>query len=81
MNVIEPDLIRADFAATLCGVSRVTWLRWRSSGKVPEPIRIGRTVLWSRADIGQWIEAGCPNASAWRSMKGRDSRKPIRFPR
>lgn len=75
MHLSEPELIRADHAARLCGVSRVTWLRWRSAGKIPDPIRIGRTVLWSKTDIVRWIAARCPDASTWRAM-GRGNGEP-----
>ncbi len=32
-----------------------------SSGRLPEPVRVGRSVRWRADDIDQWIRLGCPN--------------------
>lgn len=31
-----------------------------TSGKIPQPIRIGSRPRWRRSDILDWINAGCP---------------------
>lgn len=30
------------------------------AGRVPPPIRVGRSVRWRLSDIEQWIAMGCP---------------------
>jgi excisionase family DNA binding protein len=65
----EPHLIPDFEAATLAGVSRATWHRLRAAGKVPPAVRLGRKVLWRRAEIVAWIEAGCPDARTWAAMQ------------
>lgn len=39
---------------------RSVW-RLNASGKLPRPVRIGRSVRWRRCDIDRWIELGCPD--------------------
>ena len=53
------ELLRADDAARLCGVSRATWDRLRSASKVPAPVRLGDSVMWSRKTLLAWIADGC----------------------
>ena len=31
-----------------------------SSGRMPEPIRLGRSVRWRAEDIDLWVRLGCP---------------------
>ena len=35
--------------------------RMADSGAMPRPIHIGRLVRWRRADVDQWLAAGCPS--------------------
>jgi len=35
---------------------------WRS-GRMPEPVRLGALVRWSRKRIADWIDEGCPTAT------------------
>ena len=60
-----PVLIGAKEAARLCGVGRTTWFLLVSSGKAPAPVRLGRRVLWNRAELEAWIIAGCPVRERW----------------
>ncbi|MBX3363152.1 MAG: helix-turn-helix domain-containing protein [Phycisphaeraceae bacterium] len=31
-----------------------------AAGRIPAPIRIGRSVRWRESEIAAWIAAGCP---------------------
>ena len=44
----------------LMGVSDRTLRRLISTGKVPQPVRIGHSIRWPERVIGSWIDAGCP---------------------
>jgi excisionase family DNA binding protein len=66
----ESILIDAKEAAALCGVSVSTWYNLLASGKVPKPVRLGRSVKWRREELLAWVAAGCPARSAWEAMKG-----------
>jgi predicted DNA-binding transcriptional regulator AlpA len=39
--------------------------RLDDTGKLPRPIRLGKSVRWARAEIVRWIEAGCPDRATW----------------
>lgn len=61
----KPLLISAREAAGYCGKSIRTWRSWDAAGRVPRPIRIGRSVLWRAEELKAWIAAGCPRRSDW----------------
>jgi predicted DNA-binding transcriptional regulator AlpA len=58
--VISP-LMDRDEVSAYCGVSIAAWDRMVSSGKTPEPLKLGRLVKFRRADIDKWIELGLPD--------------------
>ena len=66
-----PLLCDADDAAALCAVSRSHWMNLHTQGKVPLPVRLGRAVRWSRAELDAWIAAGCPARAKWQTMRDR----------
>ena len=42
--------------ATLFNVSRQTIRRWWAEGKIPAPIKIGRSLRWRESDIDAFIK-------------------------
>ena len=54
-----PLLINAEEVARMMDVSERTLWRLVSAGKVPTPVRIGRSTRWRLAEVRQWIEGGC----------------------
>ncbi|MBL8812118.1 MAG: helix-turn-helix domain-containing protein [Planctomycetaceae bacterium] len=62
----KPLLIDAVTAATLCGRSLRTWRSWNATGRIPESVRIGRSILWRLDEIHAWVEAGCPMRKDWK---------------
>jgi len=59
----EPEdvsLVPVETVARMLDISvRSVW-RLLSAGKLVTPRRLGRSVRWSRNEIREWIEAGCP---------------------
>jgi excisionase family DNA binding protein len=53
-------LIDGKEVAKLLNVSFRTVYRLKDSGRMPQPVRLGNAVRWSREAIKSWIEAGCP---------------------
>lgn len=49
-----------DVAARLRISRRQVW-KLLSSGRIPAPVRLSRSVRWRADDIDQWIRLGCPN--------------------
>jgi predicted DNA-binding transcriptional regulator AlpA len=64
-----PLLLRAADAAALCDTSLRTWRTWDVAGKIPQPIRIGRSLRWRASELHAWIAAGCPDRSTWQAMQ------------
>jgi prophage regulatory protein len=56
----QPMLVNAEEVARMLDVSERTLWRLVSAGKVPTPVRIGRSTRWRLAEVRQWIEGGCP---------------------
>ena len=57
---VTPVLLAADEVAAMLGVSERTLWRLLSAGKVPKPVRFGRSTRWREAEVKAWIERGCP---------------------
>ncbi len=62
---VAAELVSAQEAARICGVSKATWWSHHSAGLIPQPVRIGGRTLWRRAELNDWIRAGCPPRSKW----------------
>lgn len=54
------ELLSADESATVSGMGRRTWWRYVSSGRAPQPVRVGGLVRWRKSELIAWIQAGCP---------------------
>lgn len=64
----KPDvvLINASQAAALLSISRAHFYDLCRNGQIgPVPVRFGRATRWNRIEMGQWIQAGCPNRMEW----------------
>jgi len=52
-------------------IARPTYYKISSNGMLgPLPIRLCRKVLYSKAEIERWVQAGCPHRKQWQIMKG-----------
>jgi excisionase family DNA binding protein len=58
----KPLLIGVAEAAKLLGVSERTIGRMREGGGMPPPVKILRSVRWSREALMKWVADGCPRA-------------------
>jgi predicted DNA-binding transcriptional regulator AlpA len=65
----ESIAISAKQLSQLLDVSlRQVW-RLNATAKLPKNIRLGGLRKWSRIEIMQWFEAGCPDRATWEAMK------------
>lgn len=64
-----PLLLTAAEAAALCHVSLRTWRAWDARGKIPPPVRIGRSVFWRPKELAAWVEEGCPDREMWEALR------------
>ncbi len=60
---IKPLLIDSRQVGELLNLSTRTVWRLLSAGKLPKPVKIGRSVRWSRSDLETWIANCCPEIS------------------
>jgi excisionase family DNA binding protein len=60
MQAAGIKLLNAEEVAEMLGVSERTLWRLLSAGKLPNPIRFGRSTRWKSEDIQGWIDKGCP---------------------
>jgi predicted DNA-binding transcriptional regulator AlpA len=68
-NSIPQLLVTAKQASALCGKSIRTWRAWDATGKIPQPIRIGRSIFWRPQELQAWVAAGCPERAVWEAMQ------------
>ena len=65
-------LISAAAVGRLLGVNKRTVWSWHSSGRIPQPVRIGGTTRWRAEEIRQWVDAGCPARARWEQIRRRE---------
>ena len=66
----NPLAFSAAELANRLGVSLRHMRRLDSAGKLPKPIRLGRSVRWPVAEIENWLDEGAPDRRTWEAMKG-----------
>jgi predicted DNA-binding transcriptional regulator AlpA len=48
--------------------SRAALERDSAAGRLPPPVRLGRSRRWSVDVIRHWVDAGCPAAREWAAV-------------
>ena len=64
-----PLLLRVPEAAALCNSAVRTWRTLNAIGKIPRPIRLGRSIYWRPDELKAWVAAGCPDRVTWEAMQ------------
>ena len=65
----KPLLLTAFQAAEMFGAGLRTWRTWQATGRIPQPIRIGRKNFWRSQELRAWVAAGCPDREKWEIVK------------
>lgn len=47
------------------------------AGKIPQPIRVGRSTLWRYLELRAWVNAGCPDRETWETWQCLPVREPL----
>jgi len=70
-NTLQPELLTISDVCKMLNISRAEFYRLDASGKFA-PLQVGlcRKVLYRKAEIQSWIQAGCPHRKQWLIMKG-----------
>lgn len=66
----EPLVLTARDVALLLSISPRHVATLNSTGRLPRPIRFGRSVRWSAEELREWLAAGAPSRDRWEAMKG-----------
>jgi len=69
-NASSSWLLSAAEAAKLLNISQRHLWALSTSGRMPAPIRLGRSVRWSADELRTWLDAGCPTRDRWENAKG-----------
>lgn len=64
-NPEPPALLPAEGVAVLLSVGRAHVWKLLASGRLPEPLKLGRATRWRRDELLAWIEAGAPTRDRW----------------
>ena len=65
----NPLAFSAQQLAERLGVSLRHMRRLDSAGKLPKPVRLGRSVRWPVTEIEGWLKAGAPDRQRWQAMR------------
>ena len=67
-----PTALLIDIRALSAMLSRsvASLERDQAAGRLPPALRIGGSRLWRRAEIEDWVAAGCPDATRWAALRG-----------
>lgn len=61
--------VSAAVAAAILGISESHFYALRKTGKLgPMSVKLGRSVRWRRAELDEWVNAGCPPRHRWQAM-------------
>ena len=65
-----PILLDARSAAAALGVGRTLFYQLDACGRIgPRPVKLGKRSLWARAELEDWVAAGCPPREEWLRQK------------
>ena len=65
-----PLLIGMRDLCELLDRSEASLERDHAAGRLPAPVRLGGSRKWRRAEIAEWVDAGCPPLAEWEELRG-----------
>ncbi len=63
------ELLDVKMVAAALGISSRQVYRLADCGKIPRPVRLGALVRWRRAELTDWISAGCKAVTTAREVR------------
>lgn len=67
--VSEPLALTARDVARLLNVSPRHVATLHATGRLPRPVRFGRSVRWNAEELREWLAAGAPPRDRWEQLK------------
>jgi hypothetical protein len=71
---VEPLLVPANVAGSMCGRSEASWWRDHAAGRCPAPLKLGGRTLWRVEDLRLWVALGCPARREFEAVKKANGR-------
>lgn len=68
-ETVSPRLGDVRAAGRMLGLCSRTVQNMVASGRLPAPIRLGRSVRFDLHELNAWISAGCPGAEDWAARR------------
>ena len=68
--MVDGLLLTAGDAAKMLKISTRFFYSLHNTGRVPLPIRLGKSVRWRFEELRDWVRAGCPSREKWEGAKG-----------
>jgi len=68
LTTATPLALRPREAAKALGISLRHLHTLNASGRLPRPIRLGRSVRWRADELRDWVDAGCPPRDKWEAL-------------
>ena len=71
----DKELLTVKDVASMLSVSQRQVWKLHASGKIPAPVRLGRSVRWrAKDDIARWVQLGCPSRERFEAeaLRGAD---------
>ena len=69
-----PALLGPGQAGEYLGFSRTQFYNLDRLGHIPSPLYIGTAKRWSKVELDNWIEAGCPHRLKWQALREQKSK-------
>jgi excisionase family DNA binding protein len=70
VSMAPPLLLDTRQTAAVLGIGRTHFYRLCASGRIgPLPVKLGERSLWARAELEDWVAAGCPVREDWLRQK------------
>jgi excisionase family DNA binding protein len=58
--VMSAELLDVRTVARMLDCSKRHVYRLSDAGRMPRPLKLGQLVRWRRAELMNWLDAGCP---------------------
>lgn len=71
----KPLLLSAAEAAEALRISERHFYKLHSGGRLPRPVRLGRSVRWRAKELQEWLDAGAPPRGRWEALRENRSKR------
>lgn len=71
----EPELIDSRRLFKMLGVSEAHGFRLKAAGKLPQPVRLGKSVRWPLAEVRAWLAERGPTGELLTAKEWADRRR------